>query len=222
VSIRPRRSGCPEGRISTGPAINGALRDYCTSDDVSREWDHAPEARLLHGWAERFNDTFGLNLPTPVIVIDRLRSRGPLYQAGRNGSGLLHTLRVDSRSVAIPLAVRLAVLLRELLREWRTQSDGPGSARYYDVRLRRRAAECGLSFDPQGRLRAVGEGPFTELLERHGIETAVLRGPLDGWFQRAGASRMKKWACACTVVRAATALEAVCLRCGQQFRLADP
>src|SRR5262249_30694462 len=42
--------------MSAEPVINRALREYCTSDDVSREWDDAEAARHLHEWAVRFNE----------------------------------------------------------------------------------------------------------------------------------------------------------------------
>jgi hypothetical protein len=208
--------------MSTEPVINRTLRDYCTSDDVSHEWDDAGAARHLHQWAARFNEAFGLGLATPVIVIERLRARAPAYQPGRNGLGLLYAIRINSRSLDVPEAVGLAVLLRELLKEWRDVNGGLGCRRYYDAALRRKAAECGLSVDRWGHVERVAPGPFTELLEGHGVETAVLRGPVWPWFRKPGASRMKKWRCQCTTIRAATVVTAVCTGCGQAFRRAAP
>jgi hypothetical protein len=208
--------------MSPEPAINGALKAYGTSADVARDWDHGDAARFLHDWAGRFNDHFGLGLPTPVIDIEKRRARTPRYQPGRNGLGLQHALRIDSRWLDLPPAVVLAVLLRELLQEGRAQAGGRVSPRYDDAALRQRAAEFGLTFDRCGRLRRVAAGRFTELLRRHGVETAVLGGPLEGYFQREGSSRLKKWPCRCTRVWAATAVQAVCTACGQGFRRAAP
>jgi hypothetical protein len=208
--------------MSTEPVINRTLKEYCTSDDVSREWDAAGAARHLHDWAARFNDAFGLELVTPVIAIERLRARAPRYQPGRNGLGLLHAIRVDRRSLEVPAAVGLLLLLRELLREWRGLTGGPVSARYYDACLRRKAAGYGLSVDRWGRVERVALGPFTELLERHGVATAVLRGDLSRWFDRRGDSPMKKWSCSCTVIRSATLVTALCTSCGRMFERAAP
>jgi hypothetical protein len=207
--------------MSVGPRINRTLKAYCTSDDVSREWDAAQAARDLHQWATRFNEAFGLGLTTPVIVIERLRAQAPSYQPGRNGLGLLYAIRVNSRSLDVPEAVGLAVLLRELLKEWRDLSDGLGTPRYYDARLRRKAGEYGLSLDRYGRVGHVAPGPFTELLEEHGVDTVVLRGPVWQWFRKPGSSPMKKWRCGCTTIRAATPVTAVCTTCGQEFRRAE-
>jgi hypothetical protein len=127
---------------------------------------------------------------------------------------------VDRRSLDVPAAVGLVMLLRELLREWRCLGGTPLGPRYYDAPLRQKAASYGLYFDLRGRVGRVAPGPFTELLERHGVETAVLRGPLDAWFRRPGTSRMKKWECECTIVRSATEVTAVCTTCGKTFRRA--
>jgi hypothetical protein len=71
--------------MSAEPIINRALREYCTSDDVSREWDAARAARHLHEWSVRFNKAFGLGLATPVIVIERQRGRAPRTSRAATG-----------------------------------------------------------------------------------------------------------------------------------------
>ena len=79
----------------------------------------------------------------------------------------------------------------------------------------RRCAEVGLQCErgDGGKIRAYGE-PFLSLLRRHGIEAAAEPAP----FTQRGSSRMKKWSCGCTNIRAAVAVDAQCRRCGGTFQ----
>jgi hypothetical protein len=200
--------------------VNDVLKEYCTSAKVA-DWNLRESARELHEWAGRFNDHFGLELATPVIVLERLRARAAAYHAGRNGLGLLHEVRVNSKELDQPLAARLVELLRELLKERESLDGQPSQGRYCSAALRARAQGYGLCFDRYGRWQRVEPGPFTELLARQGVDCSVLLQP-PATGPREDAGPMKKWQCGCTIIRCATELRAVCLACGATFQRAEP
>jgi hypothetical protein len=205
--------------MSTEPSINGLLRDYATSA-AAADWGHHAHAEALYAWAECLAASFGLGVPTPVILIDRVRSRSPRYRPGRNGLGLLHEVRLPCALLELPLALRLAGLFRELLRLREALAGRPCSGRYASAALRRTARDCGLAFDRHGELRGVEAGAFTALLQAHGVDVGPLLGGESLAAPSAGSGRLKRWDCGCTRVRCATALRARCTACGREFAAA--
>jgi hypothetical protein len=206
--------------MSLPSPVNDVLKEYCTSAEVA-DWDLQGCARELHEWAARFNDSFALELATPVIVLERLRARAAAYHAGRNGLGLLHEVRVNSKDLERPLAERLVEVLRELLKERENLSGRPSRGRYCSAALRAQARRYGLSFDRYGRTQRVEPGPFTELLRRHGVDCGVLLHPPPA-AREEGVGRMKKWDCGCTIIYCATEVRAGCMACGESFHRAAP
>jgi hypothetical protein len=80
-------------------------------------------------------------------------------------------------------------------------------------------ASFGLGVKPKnGRLAEVAPGSFTDWLRKQAIDPAPMQGTVR--CTPAEDSPMKKWACGCTNVRAATPLNAVCLTCGEHFEVA--
>ncbi len=201
--------------------INDVLKEHAV---VVEDWRYRELASLLHEWAGRCNHEFALGIETPAIQIDvtRLRAYGT-YRRGRNGFGLRHEVTVNACYLDRPLANVLTTLLHELLHEWQELHGQPGSGRYHNVQFQQKAREYGLVVDQRGCTLGVVSGPFIELLARYGVDAStVLLIPQNGEQRRRGESKMKKWSCGCTNVRAAVELEAECLKCGRMFQEALP
>lgn len=207
--------------------INGALKDHATA---AEDWGYHELAQLLHEWAERFDNEFGLNIKTPAIQINRIYIRRlGSYQHGRNGFGLRHQVTFNTRYLERPVADLLETLFHELLHEWQDLYGKPGKGNYHNREFREKACSYGLLIDQRGRSLGVEQGSFTELLARYGVDTSVLPLPQKEpvpqddpvMSQPSSESKMKKWSCKCTNVRAAVELEARCLKCGALFQRAN-
>jgi len=202
--------------------INNVLKEYAISAD---DWRHHDLALLLHEWANRFNTEFDLGISTPAIKIDQVRVRKMgYYLPGRNGFGLYHEITINTKHLKRPLTDTLDTLLHELLHEWQEVHGKPGKGNYHNDQFRAKARSYGLLVSPRGMSMGVEPGPFTELLAQHGVDTSVLQLPQDepAIIRARGVSKLKKWSCGCTNVRAAVELKAQCLKCGELFQKADP
>lgn len=210
--------------LGTGPAtpverINDNLREHVQRLD---EWHHKELAEQLYVWADRFNRDFDLKIETPAIQIQSIRSAYGTFRRNRNGFGLQHEITLNTKHLDRPLADILRTLLHELVHEWQQIHGKPSSSNYHNKEFRQEARSFGLVVGPWGHNLGVVPGPFTQLLESHRIDTGALAAP--GKAQppvRRGTSKMKKWSCACTNVRAAVELNAECLSCGHQFELTE-
>ena len=210
-------------RKQNGPEpINDALKKH--SRDLS-DWQYQQMAKLLHEWAERFNNEFDLGLDTPAICIEPIgRRKYGTYCFGRNGFGVLHEITMNERHINRPLADILRTLLHELVHEWQNLFGKSGRNNYHNQQFQRKAALYGLIVDSRGHDLGVRAGRFTELLRRFGVDTAGLRSPEEqGRAKRPhGNPKMRKFDCGCTIVRCATDMSATCNKCHGQFLEAPP
>ena len=206
--------------------INSALRQHV---GAIGDWTHAEVIHTYHTWAKRFDSEFALGLETPAIRLDRIRVRAlGQYRRGRNGLGLRHELTLNTRYVGTQaLAQQLETLLHEILHLWQALHGTPGKHNWHNREFREKARSLGIVIDERGRHTGIERGPFTELLERHGVDTAPL-------FERTEArtaaatpenqqegSKLRKFCCGCTNVRCAVDLRARCLKCGSEFKPAS-
>jgi hypothetical protein len=195
--------------------INHALRDH---ELTTRDWPWAELASTLHTWTERFNVEFKLDVSIPAIQVEELpfRTLGT-YRSGRNGFALKDEITINARRVQRPLSRILTTLLHELLHEWQAKHGQPGKRNYHNEEFRAKARTLGLVVDRRGHTHVV-PGPFAEILQRHGVDVAPTVPAPNQLPAAAGpGSKLKKWSCGCTNVRAAVELEAVCARCGEWF-----
>jgi hypothetical protein len=202
--------------------INRTLKIHALSLE---DWDYQKHIKFLHEWAERFINEFKLNIETPAIQIDvaHFRQLGS-YRFGRNGFGLLREITLNSTYIERPIPEILETLFHETLHEWQDLHGKVGKSlairNYHNKEFRKKAMYYGLVVDQWGHSLGVRTGLFKDLLERYGIDTSIL--PLPGnkndIVEKFGKSKMKKWTCGCTIVRAAVELEAQCLKCGSRFR----
>lgn len=202
----------------TPEPINGALRDHAAS---RQDWEHRGLVQELHAWAKRFDDRFGLELQTPAIRVERLRVNVlGSYRNGRNGFGVQHEVTINDRWFDKPRAELLETVFHELLHLWQRLHGKPGKRNYHNAEFRKKAASYGLAVDARGCTVQVQQGPFTKLLEEHGVDTGPLLEDDKDEQRPEGTSTQNKWSCACTNVRAAVELEMQCLRCGQRLKRA--
>jgi hypothetical protein len=199
--------------------INDALKDHALGVEG---WAYSEFARPLHEWAERFNEAFDLQLETPAIRLDRAGRRTlGTYLPGRNSFGLRHEVTLNTRHLDRSLPELLETLLHELLHEWQELHGRPGKSNYHNKEFREKARSLGLIVDQWGHGMGVLPGPFTSLLEENGVNPQILSKPKVAGKRPPGKSKLKKWSCRCTNVRAAVELKAKCLHCGQIFRRAE-
>ncbi len=193
--------------------INDALKGHAEK----APWNHAALARDLYTWAERFNVEFKLNVTAPAIAIDRDRTRFlGTYREGRDGYGIRDRITMNTAYLDRPYWEVLRTLLHELLHQWQAVHGKTSRTAHHNREFREKARTLGLIVDAKG-VTSHEPGPFTALLDRHGVqvgggEPVVAKPP-----QRPG-SKLKKWSCGCTNVRVAVELSAVCRRCGKDFK----
>jgi hypothetical protein len=165
------------------PGINEALRAYTTGE--AADWELTPLAARLHEWAQLLNRAFALNIDTPVLQLQRVqgRSRGS-YRPGRNALGLVHQITFNAHYGDAAPAVQIAALLCEVLHEWQSLHGTPGRWHHHNRQFWDKARGLGVEFDRYGRFVRVSPGPFTNLLEQHGVDWAVLRQGQAAWPHR--------------------------------------
>jgi hypothetical protein len=207
--------------------INDLLKEHTSA---AADWRHSDVAKRLHDWAELFNVEFDLCIDTPAIRLTGIRRAYGTYLFGRNSFGLRHEITLNTRYRGRSPDAWLRTLLHELLHEWQALHGTPSrSGAYHNREFRDKAASFGLLVDAAGRSAGVVDGPFTKVLARAGITAAseekspVRRlGPeLDVRAAAASPTKMQKWSCGCTNVRAAVVLQATCNACGNRFRRAQ-
>ena len=209
--------------------INDELKTHATGLKED-QWEFSEHECLLHEWAERFSVEFKLNIPTPAIQIDELSRRTlGTYLPGRNGFGLRNEITFNSRHFNKPIADLLNTCCHELLHEWQEIHGNPGRSKkryYHNNQFREKAKSLGLLIDKWGRDIGVVPGPFTKLLEKHGIDTSYLPKPGENSTEEkfpgnTPRTKMKKWECACFPnpkrIRAAVDLNILCLDCNHIF-----
>lgn len=211
----------PGDQSTAGESINDELKDYAIG---ATDWMYREEAAILHEWAERFNNSFRLDLETPVIAIGNLpvRTLGT-YHPKRNAFGLKREIVLNALHVTRPLAEQLATLLHEMLHQWQEQwgkANEKHQNGYHNHQFRFMAQRFGLIVDHRGRHLGIEPGPFTKILAEHGVDSGTLpvahERPVMAKRPR-GNSKLKKWSCGCTNAWVAVEFHATCAKCGRRF-----
>ena len=182
-------------------------------------WDRRDLFRELHRWAKTFDCEFKLNIPELAICVDLFRrSRFGHFRAGPNGFGLSSEVGINQLYLADrPFFEVLGTLLHEELHAWQHAHGEPGRGNYHNKEFRAKAKSLGLIIDAGGVTEYATSSPFTELLERHGIEVPDLP-PSSSQTRLHHTSKLRKWSCHCTNVRVAIAdFRALCLKCNHEF-----
>lgn len=210
--------------------INDHLRAHASRQV---DWNHHELVQQLYIWADRFSREFFDNaLQTPALQVERIRARAiGTYRAGKNGFGLDYEITLNTRYLDLPFAHTLETLLHEQIHQWQHIFGVPGRWNYHNLEFRRKALSLGMRVSDRGYHLGLEPGLFTELLAKHGIDATSLLYVGDenlhiddgnGVRKPAGMSKLKKWSCGCTNVRAAVEVHARCLSCDNLFRPAEP
>jgi hypothetical protein len=175
--------------------------------------------------SELFRFTFKLEVPVAPIKIAPLgAARLGHYVCGFNEFGLKNEITIAAshvrRSVDGGQWWRvLGTLLHEHPHLWQQLHGKPGRWNYHNVEYQRKAEGVGLIVDSRGYTQYAAESPFMDLLKKHGVEVPEVPKPQS---RVAGQSKLKKWSCGCTNIRAAVAhFRALCLNCNQNFTLGN-
>jgi len=212
----PRTNPAP---IQASPGVYGVLARH----QVSETWHGRNLIESLQEWASPFISEFKLDIPEVVLCVEDLPiSSFGGFRCGHDGFGLKGEIALNARHLSGPDGQWevLGVLLKHLLHAWQQAHGTPSGRCHHNKELRDKAAELGLLVNDKGLLGFAADGPFKELLRRHGVSVPAEKKPIPE-RRPAGDSKQKKWSCGCTNVRCAVPeLYAQCLKCGQVFRKA--
>ena len=200
------------------------------------DWELHKLAVELYWWVDAFNVWFFQDQPAPIPVLTfenaRISNLGH-YRIGRNDFGAREQINLNRKYLHRPLWDILATLLHEMVHSWEytyLPSEQRTKNWYHTKGFREKLASFGIETNEKGQHTGIG-GEFVYLLKRHGVELDKLPDygePTDGGGIRIdpgkqkgkGRSKLKKWTCGCTNVRVAvTDFKALCLKCGNEFKL---
>lgn len=213
-------AGDPEAGGHKRENINLALRRHV---EGAGDWDHGDLIADSHVWSDRLNGELRLGVSVPALRVKRMPRRTlGTYRQGANDLGLPYEVTLNERHLDRPLAVRVLILFHELLHCWQELFGRAGKNNYHNRQFRDKAASFGVIVDERGRTAEVLPGAFLDLLARHGVDAAPLlkSRPEERDDGGGGKSKMIKWSCNCTNVRAAVELRARCLKCECEFERA--
>jgi hypothetical protein len=186
-------------------------------------WGHRELLSLLQEWAVRFAVEFELDVPELALRVDVLpRSYLGHFRPGHNGFGLRGEIALNATYLRqLSVWEVLGVLLHEMIHAWQYAHGSPSDGNHHNGEFRRKAAAFGLNIGRRGVTGYDAVSRFRDLLRRFRID--MPEGDMPPRERRVkGSSKNKKWTCGCPVsVRCAVTLHARCLRCGQDFRLAE-
>lgn len=199
-------------QLLKGEAVARAIRRHQIND--STHWPYGELIEQLHHWSARFDRCFNLGVPTPVIVIERLRINTiAQYRIGRSGIGTRTTITFNARWLPHRTSLDLlATTLHELTHGWEEWRLGRETGGWYHTKAwREKMAEAGIVTDDHGHHLAVVE-PFTTYVNQFADrELSLPRIPGSAIQRQPSKQRqMTKWSCGCTIVRCATQLRARC------------
>ena len=198
--------------------------------EAIEDWQFSNLSRELHRWVQIFVFEFKLQIPKPVLSIDRIRATtmGQFYM-NRSGFGTQDTIVLNTVYVHGELWIVLSILLHELLHEWQKYHGKPSrSAWFHNKRFREKAKLCGLLVDKGGYDMGYTE-IFRQLLAKHGVNISEIPSEARKLLcavspKIASKSKLHKWSCRChspVNTWCAVILDATCNRCGHKFELND-
>lgn len=202
--------------------INAAVREH----EVSAQWEHQTVARELHSWFDIFNaEFFEGALPTPFLQFAQTRqSNLGHYRSGRNAVGARHEINLNTLYFDQPFYDVLGTLLHEIVHQWQEIYAKPGKGSYHNQEFTNRCSVLGIPCTGGYNSYTLGyTDPFVTLLREHGVDAELrLPPPTPSAPVRAkGKSKLKKWSCGCTNIRAAVQIKAKCLKCDEIFTQRD-
>ncbi len=207
--------------LQTEPIVR-AIREHQQQNSI--EWFHRELVQELHTWAERFNQDFALDLPTPVIAIARLRiTTFGKYCLGRSDIGARTTTYFNE--LWLPprrsKSDMIGTLFHERLHAYEEYHLGRKVGGWYHTKAwREKLASIGIIADDHGHhLQVLPQ--FIAYLQRYGVTDGVMDAETANTvFEPPRRGRqMPKWICGCPSGNPARAvyLNAHCLSCNQPY-----
>ena len=205
--------------------INIAIRE---NEKAVTDWALSDLAKVLYWWTDIFNMEFFKEQPVPVPALSFEKTKvGTLghYVLGRNAFGIRENISINMVHLDRPVWDILATLLHEMCHSWQAAYGKPSHSWFHNKEFRQKMLEMGIVVNGKGCHLGV-QDPFVFILKKHGVKVSGKQSP-DGIIKippkakPKGTSKLKKWTCGCTNVRAAVALEATCDTCGNKFELVE-
>lgn len=216
-------------------AVNEAIKENeLTADD----WALREFAEKLYHWVDLFNNDFFKDQPAdlPVLTFERARVNNlGSYRIGRNDWGVKEQININQVYIERPLWDVLATLIHEMLHSWEYKylpEEQRTKNWYHQKTFRLKLAEFGILCNEKGCHEGlIAEGKFMIYLKSHGVsfddlpdyqkyeEGSKLIFPIAPKKKAKGRSKLKKWSCGCTNIRAAVQVNATCNECDNKFEL---
>jgi hypothetical protein len=178
---------------------------------------------------------FGRDMPLPVITIQSQGRRQAFgwfskdrwARGNGNGDSKLPEVNICAESLARSVEDTGETLIHEMV-HYANALDGIHDCsknQYHNKRFKARCESVGLICEPHPTRGWATTSLSTELRARVqkvaiNKEAFSLYRP-DQERQRAP-TKMKKWMCGCTIIRAAVEVQALCLKCNSEFKLQEP
>ena len=229
-----RNEESKKNRTELTEQVNYEIRDNQLQAD---DWDLYLLGWELHWWVDAFNILFFKDTPAPVPVLtfesERVNTLGH-YRIGRNDFGVRNQININRKHLQRPLFDLLSTLVHELVHaiEWTYLDESERTKNWYHTRkFRNIMKRIGIECNDKGQHTGINlNGPFYFHLRRHGVSfdslydispgtrgTVVVIDPDKK--KKKGKSKMLKWSCGCTNIRAAVQVQAICTACGNEFQL---
>jgi hypothetical protein len=177
---------------------------------------------------------FGRVLPLPVITIQHRGRRaavgwfaGDRWREATDGDRRLPEINICAENLARGTDDIAETLIHEMV-HYCNQLAGLKDCsknQYHNKHFRDRCLSVGLNCEKMGGRGWSETSPSPALLAR--VREVALDAAAFAIFrpeeERAKpGSKLKKWVCGCTIIRAAVEVRAVCLKCDKEFALAEP
>ncbi len=186
----------------------------------------------LYWWYKFYSIAFFKDEPIPIPVLTFERSQVNnlgFFRLGLNDWAVRNQVNLNKLYLHnSPRYELLATWLHELTHLWETiyvESEKRTKNWYHPQTFRQKMKEFGIACNDKGYHREVGD-PFVFLLRKHGISFNKIYfygKDQDGFLKippkkkPKGKSRLKKWSCGCTNIRAAVEVDATCDKCRNKF-----
>lgn len=238
-------SKVPRG-VPSAPTLALIYQALTAHQQAEQAWRFHGLASFCHDWWDRCNEAFRLAIPKTALRLEWNLRRNCLgyFNPAHNEFGVVYEIALSIRPHVIDEAAFLLKLLHgdtdlldlmnqgelagtithEQLHLHQQLHGTPGTGNYHNKQFRDRADRLGLIVTPEGYQAYQADGPFQDLLRRHGIEPPRVL-PEGQEPQKVvtstGSSKLKKWVCQCPFnVRVARGdFRAMCLHCRSEFVL---
>jgi len=200
------------------------------------DWELNSIVWELYWWVDLFQMVFFKDMPVPLPVLTferkRVNSLG-YYCIGRNDFAIREQINLNRSYLDNPLWSILVTLLHMMVHSWEftyVSENKRTKSWYHGKTFRDKMAEFGIICSNNGNHAGLdSNGLFVFILKKHAINFDDLPEnncanagivPINSNTKIKGKSKLKKWTCACQIVRVGKKyFKATCDICGKKFEL---